>query len=66
MASTGAIASKDRAAAWLLARGEAATHRAVIEQAHAANLGQARDELAHHPEAVAARQAIEGLCAAAR
>lgn len=70
-ASTGAIASKDHAAAWLLARDEAARHRAVIDLARAAYLGKAQDELAHHPEAVTAfvvdaRHAIERLCAAAR
>ena len=70
-ASTGGIASKDAAARWLLDGGEAASHRAVIEQARAAYLGQESDELARWPAEIAAfvahaRQAIERLCTAPR
>jgi streptomycin 3"-adenylyltransferase len=68
-AETGAIASKDAAAAWLLERWEKEPHRAVLKQARAAYLGFGKDELAKQPDAVAcfirdARVAIEALCAA--
>lgn len=70
-AETGDIATKDAAATWLLDGGEATLHRALIEQARAAYLGQAKDELTQRPVEVAAfiahaRQAIERGCAAPR
>lgn len=71
-ASTGGIASKEAAAAWLLELPLGDTHRQVLHQvlktARAAYLGLAQDDLARHPEDVAAfiahaRHAIERLCA---
>ncbi len=52
-AVTGAITSKDDAADWLVMR-LPQTHRAVVCTARAAYLGEAVDDLAHHPGAVSA------------
>jgi streptomycin 3"-adenylyltransferase len=62
-AVTGAIASKDAAADWLIQR-MPEPHRALLSRAKAAYLGEADDDLARRPAAVAAfilqaRQAIE-------
>lgn len=75
-AATGRIAAKDQAADWLLLQQQQQhggplqpAHRAVLAHARAAYLGQAPDELASQPDAVAAfvrvaRAEIEQLCAA--
>jgi len=52
-ASTGAIASKDDAAHWLVER-LPAEHRMVVLHAAAVYRGEADDQLAHHPKAVSA------------
>lgn len=51
--STGEIAAKDVAANWLLER-LAQEHRPVLARARAVYLGTATDDLAQHPQAVAA------------
>ncbi len=52
-AVTGGIASKEVAAAWALERLPEG-HRPVLAKARSAYLGHARDDLAEHPEGVAA------------
>jgi streptomycin 3"-adenylyltransferase len=52
-AATGGIAPKDAAAAWVLERLPAA-HRPVLARARAAYRGEAQDDLAARPDAVAA------------
>lgn len=69
-AATGRIASKDKAAGWLLEH-EQGVKSTVLEKARAAYLGEGPDDLASHPLEVAAfvvhaRRAIERLCAAAQ
>lgn len=69
-AAMGRIASKDVAAAWLMDR-DPGPHRAILDKARAAYLGEGRDDLAARPEDVAAfvrhaRRAIERLCGGRR
>jgi streptomycin 3"-adenylyltransferase len=68
-AATGAIASKDAAAHWASDQVQG-SHRTVLNQARAAYLGTAADDLASRPAEVAAfvihaRRHIERLCKAA-